>query len=322
MCEAPSRPARAQPAVAALARALACLLLVIFALEVSAQPGRPAREQTFAPGGALSCLACHNEAPANEILLTPHASRADDRAPFNDHDCETCHGASSEHRRLTRLPVGIQFEGALSYAPAPVEVQNEVCLGCHENDARTHWRGSEHAFADLACVSCHDIHKRQDAVLTRQTQPQVCMGCHQEKRAELRLRSHHPVSEGLMACTDCHNPHGSVADSLLATGNVAETCTTCHAEKRGPFLWEHEPVSDDCTNCHNPHGSVVDRLLVQRAPFLCQNCHQDAFHPSTLYSGDDVPPFGAAQQLLGQACLNCHSQIHGSNHPSGSRLTR
>jgi len=28
-----------------------------------------------------------------------------------------------------------------------------------------------------------------------------------------------------------------------------------------------------------------------------------------------LSPIGAAQQLLGQSCLNCHSQVHGSNHP-------
>jgi hypothetical protein len=26
--------------------------------------------------------------------------------------------------------------------------------------------------------------------------------------------------------------------------------------------------------------------------------------------------------LLGRNCMNCHPKIHGSNHPSGARLTR
>jgi len=26
--------------------------------------------------------------------------------------------------------------------------------------------------------------------------------------------------------------------------------------------------------------------------------------------------------MLGRACLNCHSQVHGSNHPSGATLHR
>ena len=34
----------------------------------------------------------------------------------------------------------------------------------------------------------------------------MCEGCHAEKRSQLQLRSHHPVPEGLMTCSDCHNP--------------------------------------------------------------------------------------------------------------------
>jgi DmsE family decaheme c-type cytochrome len=301
----------------------AALLTLIATASMAQAPGRQGAPQTYAPGGVLSCLNCHNQAPTNAVLGTAHGSRADTRGPFNDNDCETCHGPSSEHRRSRALPVSIQFEGGrAAWTAASVDTQNSVCLGCHENGLRTHWYSSEHQLADLACVSCHDIHTRRDPVLQPLLQADVCIDCHLEKRAQFSLRSHHPVREGLMTCSACHNPHGSGGERLLALDNVIDTCANCHAEKRGPFLWEHQPVSDDCTNCHNPHGSVTERLLVQRPPFLCQNCHQNAFHPSTLYSGDDVPPIGTAQQLLGQACLNCHSQVHGSNHPSGARLTR
>jgi DmsE family decaheme c-type cytochrome len=307
-----------------VAAVLFTLLLAAACSGVAAQDApRRGPEQTYAPNGALTCLGCHNKAPTNAVLQTAHASRADARSPFNDHDCETCHGASSNHRRGNARPVGIHFGGGSADWPvATVEEQNKVCLSCHANGLRTHWAASDHQFAELACVSCHDIHKARDPVLQSATQAAVCTGCHQEKRAQFTLRSHHLVPEGLMECTNCHNPHGSGADHLLARDTVVETCTGCHAEKRGPFLWEHQPVSEDCTGCHDPHGSVVERLLVQRPPFLCQNCHEGANHPSTLYSGDDIPPIGAAQQLLGKACLNCHSQVHGSNHPSGSRLTR
>ena len=76
-----------------------------------------------------------------------------------------------------------------------------------------------------------------------------------------------------MACSDCHNPHGSTGPTLLVKNSVNETCYTCHAEKRGPFLWEHAPVVDNCTNCHTPHGSANAPLLKARAPWLCQDCH-------------------------------------------------
>ena len=154
------------------------------------------------------------------------------------------------------------------------------------------------------------------------------MQCHPQQRAEFRKRSHMPVLEGKMTCTDCHNPHGTTTRPLLKADSVNDVCYVCHAEKRGPYLWEHAPVRERCTNCHLPHGSNHDKLLVAARPYLCQQCHNSA----SLHSGQF---FGAQQNaaaglqggspsfyVIGRACQNCHTQIHGSNHPSGARFQR
>lgn len=308
-----------------------CLLFVglgLFAFSVSSplaqEPQGQAQdqEQRYAPQGADSCLVCHNNSDITPILSTPHARVSDARTPFANHACESCHGASPDHLSTLASPAVVFGLGGGLFPASEPAIQNQMCLGCHQSGARVHWAASEHQTADLACVSCHKIHASQDNVLSSLTQPDVCFSCHQDKRAELNRRSHHPVTEGLVSCSDCHNPHGSVSFSLLARNTVNETCTQCHAEKRGPYLWEHQPVTEECTICHNPHGSTQPRLLSIRLPFLCQTCHQESYHQSALYSGDDIPPVGAAQQLLGGSCTNCHSRIHGSNHPSGSRFTR
>ncbi|NIQ02933.1 MAG: cytochrome C, partial [Nitrospinaceae bacterium] len=129
-----------------------------------------------------------------------------------------------------------------------------------------------------------------------------------------------PLREGKMHCADCHNPHGGPGPSQLKRATVNETCYLCHQEKRGPFLWEHAPVRENCSNCHDPHGSTFDHLLKRKPPFLCQGCHMDAFHPSGVYDRNELR--SRSQNLVGKSCLNCHSQIHGSNHPSGPRLQR
>ena len=130
-----------------------------------------------------------------------------------------------------------------------------------------------------------------------------------------------------MTCSDCHNPHGSTNPSMLTGATVNQTCFGCHAEKRGPLLWEHAPVVEDCGLCHTPHGSVRPALLTKSPPLLCQQCHSVAGHPAVARTGAALPngagaTSGGAVFLLAGSCTNCHSQVHGSNHPSGSKLMR
>ena len=109
---------------------------------------------------------------------------------------------------------------------------------------------------------------------------------------------------------------------MLAKQSLNQTCYSCHAEKRGPVLWEHAPVSEDCSLCHAPHGSVHMALLKKPAPLLCQQCHSPAGHPSVAYTAQGLPSGTPSGFLLAGSCANCHTQVHGSNHPSGARLMR
>ncbi|MEI6466556.1 MAG: cytochrome c3 family protein, partial [Verrucomicrobiota bacterium] len=92
-----------------------------------------------------------------------------------------------------------------------------------------------------------------------------------------------------------------------------------------PFVHNHQPVAEDCSTCHNAHGSNHDKLLTVARPFSCQQCHSNAAgHQSNLYNAGQTVGGGAAisSRVLGRTCQNCHSQIHGSNHPSGARFQR
>jgi DmsE family decaheme c-type cytochrome len=117
--------------------------------------------------------------------------------------------------------------------------------------------------------------------------------------------------------------HGSQNVRLLKTGTtIDESCWTCHAEKRGPFLWDHAPVSESCVTCHDPHGSNNDRMLVAKQPYLCQRCHVTARHPPTIYDGYTLQTSQNANKIFGRSCVSCHQNIHGSNAPSGKALLR
>ncbi len=284
--------------------------------------------------GSKMCLACHGEGrkqAAHEILLTTMGTTADPASPMaeGNRGCEACHGPSKAHTR--RAADGSRPSPAVTFSrDEPAEIKNGACLSCHDNGARFHWMGSMHDIQQTACVDCHDAHAANDAVLALETQPGVCYTCHAEQRAQFMRQSRHPVQAGtesmshigLMTCTDCHAPHGSAGEASLVHNTINESCYECHAEKRGPFLWEHQPVREDCSNCHQAHGSNHAPLLTGRGPWLCQQCHNAWNHPSIANSGTGVPPQGASPQVLAGQCLNCHNQIHGSNHPSGMRWTR
>jgi len=297
-------------------------------------PGQHVQEYT--EKGADSCIKCHDEDsefPVFSIFKTKHAQPADKRTPFGHLQCETCHGPGANHAKKVRpeekqAPI-IAFGPHSKLAPdkrnpVPPEDQNRICLSCHQGNARIGWSASAHDSNNLACVSCHKIHADPDPVIATSTQPDVCYQCHLKKRADFFKPSVHPVRFGQMACTDCHNPHGGSTDAMLVKPTVNQTCFTCHAEKRGPFLWEHAPVAEDCTLCHTPHGSVYSALLKKSPPLLCQQCHEPAGHPSLAFTANSLPGgiSGPSPYLLAGSCTNCHSQVHGSNSPSGVKLMR
>lgn len=289
--------------------------------ETSAAAAKP----SYSRKGADTCIACHDDAHVLAIFRTPHARRADSRTPFGHGQlqCEACHGPGGAHAGRVRSgqerPV-IPIFGSTS--PAPVEQQNGVCLDCHGQDVQHGWAGSAHEREGVACTSCHKLHAAHDPVLDEVTQAENCMGCHPQQRAQSLLPFTHPVRQERMACSDCHDPHGTLADFALVGRTLNDTCFTCHAEKRGPYLWEHAPATEDCSLCHQPHGSNHPALLTQRPPLLCQQCHSEAGHPSVPLAPGQLPQGVPSAQALGRGCANCHSQVHGSNHPSGAALMR
>ena len=276
--------------------------------------------------GANQCMSCHREGrdpAAHEVFLTPMGISDSERSPFADgrHDCETCHGPSAAHRKRAEdgsrpLPT-ITFDENNTAAE-----QNAICMACHDDGGRMHWPGSMHEEEDVACASCHEVHAAHDPVLDKVAQQEKCFSCHPRTRSETLRSSSHPMRFGEMTCTDCHNPHDGNNDFMLVNSNVNDTCYNCHAEKRGPLLWEHAPVTEDCSLCHSAHGSNHAALLKQRSPLLCQQCHASSGHPSLAYTSESMDDNFQQRFLLGRSCGNCHAQVHGSNHPSGANLTR
>ncbi len=266
--------------------------------------------------GAEACATCHEGYQAS-IASSKHGQAKDPRSPAAAQGCETCHGPGEAHASDPEKVKPRQFD---KLAAAAV---TDTCATCHNRGTHALWKGSAHEARNVSCVTCHSVHqpKSAKAQLKAANQQQQCVTCHRDKVAKLDRSGHMPVREGKMECTSCHNPHGATNVRLLKAGNsVSESCTSCHAEKRGPFLFEHAGVSgESCATCHDPHGSNNDRMLVAKLPFLCQRCHNHTRHPSTIY---DKKVLGTSNRLYGRSCVTCHSAIHGSNHPAGSTFLR
>jgi DmsE family decaheme c-type cytochrome len=298
-----------------------CLAAAQVASQEAGKGDKPALASEYSEKGADTCLGCHSVEP---FFKTKHARREDRRTPFAGLQCEACHGPGGKHVKGMSsgepVPITTRFGPKSTQTAAE---QNKPCLGCHERDARVHWKGSQHEAADLACANCHQLHTARDRVFTANGQAEACLACHIRQRGDFYKTSVHPVRYGTVRCSDCHSSHGSSpGGKLLVKSTLNQTCYTCHAEKRGPLLWEHAPVSEDCSLCHTPHGSVHSALLKKPPPLLCQQCHSAAGHPSLAYTPSGLPSGTPSGFLLAGGCINCHSRVHGSNHPSGAKLMR
>ena len=304
---------------------MAAVITTRAAAEMKATPATAAESpaQTAAPqatgfAGAATCETCHSE--GEKLKGTPHAQQLDPRTPAAAHGCESCHGPGQAH-------VNDDNKGNIRKFSQmkPAEI-SETCLTCHNRGDHAGWEGSAHDRRDLSCTTCHSVHspKSFEQQLVKKTETEICATCHrlQVTKTE-RAVAHMPVREGKMSCSSCHNPHGSINNvkALKVGTSVAESCMSCHAEMRGPMVWEHAPVKENCATCHDPHGSSNDRMLVVRMPMLCQRCHVATRHPSSIYDNNAIT-VNKSNRMFGRSCVNCHSNVHGSNHPSGQFFMR
>ena len=296
-----------------------------FSKELAKEEAKKAETSKEEYAGVEICQACHSPVydqlakTAMGKLFLKHPRTAAERL-----GCETCHGSGTEHVSSGGKSVAgmVRFTKG---SPTPVSMRTDACIKCHEKRERLFWSGSVHETKGLACTSCHVVHTGPGALtrfqLANLTVEDTCVTCHKEQvRAENKF-SHHPVREGKMDCMSCHNPHGTTSPKLVKAIDTKELCFNCHAQYRGPFLFQHPPVMEDCFNCHQPHGSPYPSLLKSPPIRLCRDCHI-TFHNVPFTYG---PPGSTKTRIgimAGSACVNCHRNIHGSNNINGNLFFR
>ncbi len=297
-------------------RVLFCTALVVLLISPRvAIPGEAANDNkpqtalsrgTSAPNpadfvGSETCETCHSEI-ASKFSTNPH-SRLALMHSGKGLTCESCHGPGRAH-----VEGGGDVTKIFRFTQASSKQIDGTCLGCHAG-AHPNFLRSEHAKANVSCTSCHSVHSfATEASLLKVAQPKLCYQCHADVKGTFAMPFHHPVNEGAVNCSDCHDVHGTFKkNNLKSTVDQNLICTKCHVETRGPFVFEHAAVkAEGCMGCHTPHGSQNARLLnMPSINTLCNQCH------SQVAAGTFHSMNAGSQEL--SPCTSCHTMIHGSN---------
>lgn len=312
-------------------------LMIAAALVVGSAPP----QQSTAAGKDV-CAGCHQEVTA-QFDRSAHSALVLKEGGTQYAGCEACHGPGVKHAEAGGGAEGIRSFKNLSDGEAA-----QACLSCHRNGHAMEWAGSAHQMNGVTCTDCHTIHQsRKPAGLLQKAegfavahatapaergslakpQTELCLSCHQQVRTKLMQQSHHPVREGHMSCSSCHEVHGAGIKSVKSTERVNDLCLSCHAKHQGPFVFEHAPVEESCMTCHDPHGAMANNMLKQNEPFLCLQCHEMHFHAAR--AGMTTPYLSPSAGLIANKggttgfmqafntrCTNCHYKVHGSDLPS------
>lgn len=303
-----------------LSRAVKLGVLCLAALGAAAafaagqnSPAAPAAPTENYLVGVEICAACHGQ-KYHQFSQTPHTALVtESRWAPEQQGCEACHGPGGLHTHFAGDPAYI-------FNPRKATAREVAarCTVCHtEQSIRRRPFHVEHDPDAVSCNDCHSPHQETaNPYLLIDEPPALCFRCHKEVESDFRKPFHHKVLEGGMSCRDCHSGHGrnNTAEARRSAEGLSALCARCHADKHGPFVFEHLAITrseDGCVTCHNPHGSVNNRMLVRDTVFkLCIQCHSEI--GLSRDPGRGVFPHDLSNPRF-RNCTVCHTQIHGSN---------
>lgn len=282
--------------------------------QASAPASAPAKKEYV---GSDTCAGCHDEIHTSFRKNAHIILETNKRRGWAGKACESCHGPGSVHSETAAAE---DILSPKNMTPAAID---QMCLSCHKNQQTQVGRiQSGHARNSVACTSCHNVHKTGEEASARRFRTaagvnQNCRQCHMDVWASFQKPHRHPLPEGAMSCTGCHNPHASFLNRnmRLASGQQPG-CFQCHSNKRGPFVFEHAPVRNEpCTICHEPHGSANPRMMIRHeVANLCLECHSNIQSPPRATTAGGVAIATHDLRLpRWRNCTACHQKVHGSN---------
>ncbi len=260
---------------------------------------------------APKCADCHTELvqafASNPHARVPHG----DKKPDPNDACTTCHGDGTKHMEAGGDASLIHTLKGVSGA--------QDCLTCHANTPGPHdsfTTGFHSNTAAVNCLTCHSVHKSvpKSEHLLAKAPGALCATCHANETASFQNKPYaHRLDRGGMTCLDCHGPHARRGEPVKMTVQGDLPCLNCHADLRGPFVFQHVSGSGGtCLSCHQPHGSNNPNMLQwARVDQLCLSCHSQTGGPKTY--GSQPPSFHDLTLPRYRNCTTCHVAVHGSN---------
>ena len=213
---------------------------------VAAMARRHGLDGIAAGPGPEICKACHEKQTAS-YDGSIHGKKGHPASPANAGQCSTCHGDATEHVKAGggRGVGGIQNPGAKGLS---AEQKDKICLSCHASSRHlAFWDSGKHRKNDVTCADCHNTHGGNQSLLrvdnpsiaplvnsAKVPQQEVCFTCHRDIRALAMRRSPHPIVEGKIKCTSCHNRTRFCPAS--GQPRFDQSCATPAIRQRGPFL--------------------------------------------------------------------------------------
>jgi hypothetical protein len=289
------------------------------------------------------CLACHEDKTLTKTVNGKVISVFVDQEKL----------ASSVHAGTKCIDCHVDLKD--SDFPHKENVDKTKCTNCHQAESKDYTEslhGRAVARGDKlapVCQTCHGSHgilpvKDPKSAVTTLQIPYVCGSCHHEG-SPVQVQRHIPqanilenytesihgealLKKGLVVaptCVSCHSAHKILphtdSRSTIARGNIAATCTKCHAGIENVHrkiirgeLWEKAPhMLPACVDCHQPHKIRSVYYEQGMADQDCLRCHGK----KELKAANGTSLFVNYSELGGSkhakvACSQCHTQVNPS----------
>ena len=205
------------------------------------------------PVTKANCSGCHNPHHSDSEKLIRPAQHS----PFEDRDCEACHGEAS-------ASISLIAEG------------EKLCYECH--DQKDEGKNVHPPVAEGNCIVCHSPHASDYEKQLHAEGKNLCYQCHEASLEQVEF-VHKPVADG--ECVKCHNPHSSNEEFMLTKtfpsnfyppyeDGIYELCFSCHEDMVSDKVQNVSGVTDFVRNNENLHARHVNNKSKGRN---CKACH-------------------------------------------------